>query len=81
MRACVITSYSIHYTKLYATSLYELGRGLTGSTDLNALLSTVYEELRRAIAGDRLLYYQYDDSRKQLNLVLNRRFDESYNFV
>lgn len=58
------------------TSLYEVGRGLTGSLDLKAILSTVYDEIRRAIPGDRFCYFEYNDQRGTLETMLDRSLGE-----
>ena len=48
------------------TSLYEVGRGLAGSLDLKAILSTVYAEVRKAIPTDRFTYYVYSPARESV---------------
>jgi PAS domain S-box-containing protein len=54
------------------TSLYEVGRGLTGALDLNTILSIVYEEVRKAIPVEDFVCYSYSSEKPSLVPVFER---------
>lgn len=71
---------AIDNAKLYAeiqrqvktlTTLYELGKGLTGALDLRSMLQIIYREVSRAIPLDRFYYQAFLPDQKKLSL-LNR---------
>ncbi|MDH4068985.1 MAG: ATP-binding protein, partial [Ignavibacteria bacterium] len=47
-----------------------------GSLDLKAIVSTVYEEVRRAIPADRFSYYRYNAQRETLETMFDRSLEE-----
>ena len=53
------------------TSLYEVGRGLTGALDAQTILKTVQAEVRKAIPLDRFTYFELSADRNVLRPVLD----------
>ncbi len=51
------------------TTLYELGKGLTGLLDLNSMLQVVYREVTKALPLDRFYYQAYSPEDKTLSLL------------
>jgi PAS domain S-box-containing protein len=51
------------------TTLYELGKGLTGLLDLNAMLQVVYREVTKALPLDRFYYQAYSPENNTLSLL------------
>ncbi len=51
------------------TTLYELGKGLTGLLDLNSMLQVVYQEVTKALPLDRFYYQAYSPEDNTLTLL------------
>lgn len=51
------------------TTLYELGKGLTGLLDLNSMLQVVYREVTKALPLDRFYYQAYSPEENTLSLL------------
>jgi PAS domain S-box-containing protein len=69
------------YTEVQAqvqriTSLYELGKALTGSLDIQSMLETVYVEASRAIPLDRFEYLSFSEKDHSLTRVLEIADDQ-----
>ena len=69
---------AVENTRLYAevqrqvhtlTTLYELGKGLTGSLDLNSMLQVVYREVTKALPLERFYYQAYVAEENTLTLL------------
>lgn len=50
-------------------TLYELGKGLTGSLDLNSMLQVVYREVTKALPVERFYYHAYLPEENTLTLL------------
>lgn len=51
------------------TTLYELGKGLTGALDLSSMLQAVYREVARALPFERFYYQAYFPEHESLSLL------------
>lgn len=51
------------------TTLYELGKGLTGALDLKSMIRVVYSEMKEALPSERFYYQAYLPDEKRLSLV------------